>query len=246
MTREMYDAVIPANIPANAAIVAGYLPPSRYAWTAADWARFPNAVKVRIAVRASTNDGHVLDVENGDATPAQAPGWAHMRRASGYAHPTIYCSKSIQSQVIDAFNQAGEPLPLWWIAHYDNVDALDEPGGSNVVADQYADPGPYDRSIVANFWPGVDGDDMATTDPLPVQRPDGSTPTVGEALGALYLGAFYGGSSTGGTSEYDQLAALTAKLESLATAVAALQAGGGVTQLTGTATVNVDLAPKTA
>ena len=37
----------------------------RYVWHADDWARFPHAVKVRIAVFASTNDGQVLDVVDG-------------------------------------------------------------------------------------------------------------------------------------------------------------------------------------
>lgn len=169
MTREMYDAVTPTNIPVTAQMVAGYLLPSKFAWSQASWDRFPNSTKVRIAVRSSTNDGHVLDVENGDATPVEAPVWAHMRRAAGYAFPTIYCSSSVQAQVVAAFNAAGEPMPLWWLAHYDNVDAL--PAGA--VAKQYADPGPVDRSIVADYWPGVDpaqGGNVTTPDTPQLNR----------------------------------------------------------------------------
>src|SRR6266496_5668498 len=94
----MYDAVTAANI-TNAnpdpQLVAGYIDKIRLEpWSAQDWARFPKALKVEIVKKASTNAGHVLDVEPGDATAAQAPGWAAMRRRSGLAYPTIYCNRS--------------------------------------------------------------------------------------------------------------------------------------------------------
>lgn len=155
MTRTLYDAVTPANIPASAQMVAGYVD-GRYAWSASDWARFPGAVKVRIAVFASTNDGHVLDVEPGDATPAQAVGWVQRRRAAG-VDPTVYCGLSTTgyswANVRAAFQAAGVAEPHYWVAAY--------PGnGPNLyagsVAHQYANPGPYDLSVVADYWPGVD------------------------------------------------------------------------------------------
>ncbi|GAA1644266.1 hypothetical protein GCM10009764_77320 [Nocardia ninae] len=59
-----------------------------------DGDRFPNAIKVRIAVDPQTNDGEVLDVEQGSGRPDQAPGWIRMRQGAGLARPTIYCSKS--------------------------------------------------------------------------------------------------------------------------------------------------------
>lgn len=159
MTRTMYDSVNWAAIPANAQMVAGYLAPSSFAWPAAAWARFPNAVKVQIAVRASTNAGQVLDVESGDATPAQAPGWVAMRRAANPpVDPTVYCSASAWPTVQAAFASAGLAQPHYWIASY--------PGGgavipSGAVAHQYADPnsgsgGDWDLSVVADYWPGVD------------------------------------------------------------------------------------------
>lgn len=169
MTRTMYDSVTAAHIPTSAWMVAGYLPPSRYAWSAADWARFPNAVKVRIAIFANVNDGHVLDVEPGDATPAQAPGWVMMRRRAG-ADPTVYCSASSWPAVRQAFRDARVPEPHYWIARYDNIATI--PAGA--VAKQYANPethgqGHYDLSVVADYWPGVDSpqpqeDDMDATE----------------------------------------------------------------------------------
>ena len=149
--RVMYDAVTPRNIPASAEMVAGYVD-GRYAWSAADWARFPGAVKVKIAVFASTNDGHVLDVERGNATPVEAPGWVLKRRAAG-VDPTVYCSAAAWPAVREAFAAAHVPEPHWWIAAYPGIGATLYPG---TVAHQYADPGPYDVSVVADYWPGVD------------------------------------------------------------------------------------------
>lgn len=156
--RTMYDAVTPGNIPASAQMVAGYID-GRYAWRAADWARFPGAVKVRIAVFASTNDGHVLDCENGDATPGQCPGWVSRRRATG-ADPTVYCSLAAWGAVRNCFISAGVREPHYWIAAYPgNGPAL----YAGSVAHQYADPGPVDISVVADYWPGVDGNHSALT-----------------------------------------------------------------------------------
>ncbi|MFC0438746.1 glycoside hydrolase family 25 protein [Kutzneria buriramensis] len=152
----MYDSVNAAAIPANAGLVAGYVD-GRYAWPAADWARFPHAVHVPIAVFATTNAGVVLDCETGDATPAQCPGWVRMRRAAG-VDPTVYCSYSAWSTVRAAFAAAGEPAPHYWIAGYpDPVDADGNPViPAGAVAHQWIDRGPYDESIVAEYWPGVD------------------------------------------------------------------------------------------
>lgn len=152
--RKMYDSITAADIPANAAIVAGYVS-GRYKWSNADWARFPHAVKVRIATQANVNDGHVLDVEPGDATPAQAPGWVHMRRLAGVV-PTVYCSASTWDAVRNAFRSANVPEPLYWIARYDNRPEL----MAGAIAKQYINPptsgGHYDLSIVADYWPGVE------------------------------------------------------------------------------------------
>src|SRR3954469_25033329 len=115
----MYDAVTAANIPAGAEMVAGYIDKIKLEpWSAADWARFPNAVKVTIVKKASTNDGHVLDVEPGDATPAEAPGWVRMRRAKG-ADPTVYMNASTWPAVRKAFADQGVEPPHYWVAKYD-------------------------------------------------------------------------------------------------------------------------------
>lgn len=158
----MYDSVTATAIPTNAAVVAGYVD-GAYAWSKADWARFPESVKVRIAVFARTNDGHVLDVENGDATPAQAPGWVRMRRAAGL-DPIVYCNASTWPSVISAFSSAGIAGPHYWIAQYDGNPAI--PSGA--VAKQYNDPpgsgGEYDISNASQaFIDAVTGESMPLT-----------------------------------------------------------------------------------
>jgi hypothetical protein len=183
--RTMYDSVTPGAIPTSAVLVAGYVD-GPYAWSKGDWARFPKAVKVRIATRAATNDGHVLDVEPGDATAAQAVNWVVMRRKAA-VDPSIYCSQSAWAGVRAAFAAARVAAPHYWIAHYDGDKTI--PAGA--VAKQYADPpntgGHYDLSAVADHWPGVDqGEpDMQLTDKL---NPNPATGTVNEALNAVLFG----------------------------------------------------------
>jgi len=151
MTRTCYDAITPENIPTTAQMVAGYVD-GRYAWSAADWARFPHSVKARIAVFSSTNDGHILDVEAGCSTPANAPGWVVRRRRAG-VDPTVYCSLSAWPSVQAAFAAARVDPPHWWIAAYPGNGPKLYPGS---IAHQYPNPGPVDISVVADYWPGVD------------------------------------------------------------------------------------------
>lgn len=143
----MYDSVDSSKIPANAAIVAGYVD-GHYAWTPLDWARFPNVQHVRIAVFASTDDGMVLDVETGDATPSQAPGWVTMRRKAGI-RPCVYMNASTWPLVQTSFASAHVSPPDYWVAQYDNNPAI--PPGA--VAKQYQSTAAYDISSTLDTWP---------------------------------------------------------------------------------------------
>lgn len=170
MPRLMYDSVNASSIKAvnpNPQMVAGYadtivIPQ----WKPSDWALFPNAVKVQIVKKASSNWGHVLDVEPGDATPAQAPGWVKMRRAAGLATPCVYVQKSSWASVQNEFNIQKTAQPLYWVAHYNDVEELPTLNGIKAIAKQHHgnDPRNFDLSYVADFWPGVDDDNMAFTD----------------------------------------------------------------------------------
>lgn len=175
--RTMYDSVNAHSIPADAKMVAGYVD-GLYANIDTMQRLFPDAVVVRIAVSSHTNDGHVLDVEPGDATPAEAVHWVTLRRNAG-ADPSIYCNASQWPGVRKAFQDANIIEPHYWIAQWDHKQSL--PTGA--VAKQYTDGNSYDSSIVADVWPGVD----AHNNPRPVPSPAFYTVKAGDTLTGIAI-----------------------------------------------------------
>lgn len=171
MTRVMYDAANPACIfPDDVQLIAGYID-GNYPSFAQLATRYPNAVHVPIAVWASTNDGIVGDCENGDMTPDSLVDWVLMRRAAG-VDPTGYCAESSWDTCKAAFDQRSVAQPHWWVAGYPGTEpyagATPYPGS---IAHQYGGSNdvngvPWDVSVVADFWPGVD-----TTVPVPKPNP---------------------------------------------------------------------------
>lgn len=155
----MFDAITPSRIPGSPGMVAGYVAgswPSYFGYTVNDHyepsirERFPHAIHVAIAVQAYQG-GQVLDVEAGDATPAESVGWVRRMRRAGRI-PTVYCNTSTWPAVRREFAAARVVLPLWWAAQYDGVAEL-VPGS---IAKQYRNEPGYDVSVVADYWPGVD------------------------------------------------------------------------------------------
>jgi hypothetical protein len=228
--RTAYDSTNPFDIPAEAAIVCGYVD-GAFAWADVGWARFPNAVKVRIATQAATNDGHTLDVETGDANPWDAPGWAQLRRAAG-VDPTVYVNLSNWNATRTEFQARGLAEPHWWLAEYDGIDSL--PVGT--VAKQYANPAltgaHYDLSCVADVWPGVDGSQggfMALTDAEQTE--------LLNTMRAVYRGIRLGDTDqmigpdhpVGDTFLYSSYASLNQALTELSAQVATIGQGGGLT-----------------
>lgn len=152
--RTMYDSVTPENIlqhDTTPTMVAGYAN-GRYKWSDADWALFPHAIKVRIAVRASFLDAHVLDCEEGDASPSECPLWAQERRARGGV-PIIYCNRSTWPRVIDAFNVRHVTQPLYWIATANGRNEI--PPGA-IGAQYLLNYRGVDVSAMADYIPGID------------------------------------------------------------------------------------------
>lgn len=154
MTRLMYDSTNPFDIPIDAEMVGGYID-GLFKWSADGWARFSRAVRIHIAVFATTNAGHLLDVERGDATPEEAPGWVLRRRAGG-AIPGIYCNLATWSAVKAAFDAQNVVQPLYVIAEWDNKPVLIDGAIGKQYADSVLTGKHYDLSIVSDYWPGVD------------------------------------------------------------------------------------------
>ncbi|HWO58981.1 MAG TPA: hypothetical protein VNO31_02910 [Umezawaea sp.] len=177
--RRMYDSVNAAAIPTDAEMVAGYVD-GKFAWTAADWARFPNSVKVRISAIGATHLAEVFDVEVGCIWPPRNVVPLVVRARAAGIDPTVYVNQHNDwGPTKAAFDAAGVAHPHWWVANYDGVQSI--PAGS--IAKQYAHPGTvpgkssgpwetgkhYDLSVVADHWPGVDnqnGDDVSFNDQI--------------------------------------------------------------------------------
>jgi hypothetical protein len=160
--RRMYDSIVVASMPTDGDLYAGYVN-GRWPTFPKLATTFPKATPVSISISAD-RDAQVLDVETGDATPAQAVPWALRQRKAGRT-PTVYANTSTWPAVKAAFHIAGVILPLWWESHYDAIPVL-SPGA---IAKQYS-TGSYDISVVAPYWPGIDPtpseDDMTPTEML--------------------------------------------------------------------------------
>lgn len=127
--RVMFDTVTDSAIPSFANTsrdgIAGYLD-GRFENEARLIKEFPNAHHLGIDVHAQDNNGPCLDVEPGDATNAEAPGWVKRAFARGVHRPILYTSLSnIMALVrVVEFNGIKRQDVKWWCAHYTKVPHL--------------------------------------------------------------------------------------------------------------------------
>ena len=148
MTRLMYDSVSAGKIPADAEMVAGYVS-GKYAWSSADWNRFPKASHVSIDVFGVVVGADVLDVETGDATPAKAVAWIQERKKRGLGVGVIYCNRSNITAIFNAMAAAKLEVVRdfkTWIATLDGTKTVHDMTG--VVAVQYENTPGWDASVV--------------------------------------------------------------------------------------------------
>jgi hypothetical protein len=167
----MYDVVasgaaaLAKDFP-QAPMIAYYIN-GRYAWTTPEISLFPHSAHVTIVVSV-INAGDVLDVEAGDATPAQTQGWIAMRKASGLFRPTIYCSLATVPAVRAGTGRfvLGRDYDLW-VADWDGKTTVPYP---LAVAKQYRNTPGYDESVVFDAgWPHRQA--PAVTPPPPPKAP---------------------------------------------------------------------------
>ena len=115
----MFDAIDITQIPVGPAAVGAYVD-GRWPTAAAAAARFPHARILTIAA-SPEHDAEALDIEIGDATPADAPAWHERQRKRGVQRPCLYASAGVmQTGVIPALQAAGIPRAevRLWSAHY--------------------------------------------------------------------------------------------------------------------------------
>lgn len=181
MTRIMYDGITPTSVPGGARIYAGYVNgewPS-YAELAA---RNPLALHVSIAVNVSAR-AKCLDVENGDATPAQAPGWVLQQRAAGDPYPWVYMNEETWPAVRAAFAAQKVAPPWYWVAGYVKDPSKYGAIPAGAIGIQDYDFGGYDRSVMADYIPGLDPVPVTAAGAAPEEDEDMSTTSVNGRAG---------------------------------------------------------------
>lgn len=112
----MYDTAGDGSaIPANPQAVAGYLDGGNFNQLVA---RFPHAHHLGIATHGQV-DGDCLDVENGDASPADVLPWVKRMQAQGRYRPCVYSSLS-NGMVAVKTALASLPRSSYrlWVAHW--------------------------------------------------------------------------------------------------------------------------------
>lgn len=141
-TGEMFDTITLSTVPAKPFALAGY--------TAGHWptflplrSAFPAAHTISIAISWGYR-ADCLDVEPGDATPAQAGAWARADIAAGFPRPCLYSDLSEMPAVKASLVAAGltrDRYLLWlaWyrfrpglVAGYDAVQWTDHAFGRNL------------------------------------------------------------------------------------------------------------------
>lgn len=114
----MYDSIEVGTVPSSAVAVAGYV--GGYWPTFASLVlRFPRAKHLSIAINAQEN-ADCLDIENGDATPDEAPAWVRRQQKRGVRRPCLYASLSAMAAVMRALNDSGikRSEVRLWVAWY--------------------------------------------------------------------------------------------------------------------------------
>lgn len=135
-TATMYDSVDISTIPSDPFAAAGY--------TAGFWPTFsslrslwPSAHTVSVAISAGYR-ADCLDVEPGDATPSEAPGWVRADKQAGWSKPCLYSDWYEWTTGLDpALEHAGIALTsvYRWVASYVGTPQL----LAGYDADQYTD-----------------------------------------------------------------------------------------------------------
>lgn len=149
----MYDAIKVENLPAGAGAYAGYVG-GRWPTYRDVVARFPGVPVLSIAVNA-TQDADCLDIEQGDATPAEAPAWVRRQQGRGVTRPVLYTSQTNLGAVLAALSGSGiaRSAVRLWSAHYNGQHICSPACGAPVQVDgtQWIDHGDvYDESLLAD------------------------------------------------------------------------------------------------
>ena len=190
MTITMFDSTDISQIPASAQAVAGYV---NGKWQTYPHlvAAFPHAHVLSIAVSASA-DADCLDIETGDATPAQAAAWYARQKARGVARPCLYASAFIMdTEVIPAITRAGISRAgvRLWSAHYTRAAHICGPSSCRELGIAADGTQWTNRAMGRNLDQSLLADDFFVTPPAPKPAPKGWTAKMIADLPELSEGA---------------------------------------------------------
>lgn len=155
--------------------------------------RFPNIAIASIDVNGSDITADILDVENGDATPAGAVTWVKSKKAhdgAGKYPPILYANRSTLTPLFNALNAAGFQVKRDFrlgIATLDGTKSVKDMTGVTYVQ--------YLENVAANFDESVIWDQEWKKSAVPVPPP---VVTQHGVLVAVPSGATHAVSSTDG------------------------------------------------
>jgi hypothetical protein len=130
VTLTMYDSVDVSALPPGADAYAGYRDGAFQTFAELQRRFHDQAINLlSIAVFAS-GTADCLDIETGDATNAEAPGWVKRQLAGGAARPCLYSSASNMDALVLALTEAGvgRARVRLWSAHYGQGRHICGPG----------------------------------------------------------------------------------------------------------------------
>jgi hypothetical protein len=155
-----------AHLPAGVKYPAGYTTGgSLIEWTAADWVKYPDAVRICQDAGATDGTADVLDIESGAATIADAPGWYDRAKTAftastrpGQRQPAFYVALGNVTPLVNGLVAAGVTSgPCLWVAHWDITQAqaaadITDTGPYPIVAYQFTSDQAYDIDLWLESW----------------------------------------------------------------------------------------------
>lgn len=184
----MADSTEVANLPPGMDAYAGYVD----GW----WPDYAGEVAVEhgvpvmsIAVSPGV-PAECLDIENGDATPADVPGWLALARPK-VPHPVLYASVSAMPDVLGVLQGAGVPRSTvrLWSAHYGDGAHVCGPASCGLVrvpvdGTQWIDHGLWDESLLSAEFFAVPARRSVRQTPPPASS---SLPKIGASMNKLLV-----------------------------------------------------------
>lgn len=118
MSIHFYDSANPQSVPSG--VYAAVYINGRFAWPEHDIRRMEKVIRITVAPGASwARSARCIDIENGDATPAEAMSFLRAR-ADAYGDATAYCDRSTLPEVQRLALKAGINV-RYWVATLDGT-----------------------------------------------------------------------------------------------------------------------------